>query len=213
MNRRGTAPARAVSVEDVLVFYAPKEGIIEEGIAGTRRVGAERTDRATAAQASASFEMATINKSYEPRVLAVPVGAKVNFPNHDRVLHNVFSVSGRNRFDLELLGPGKSRAKTFSEPGLVRVFCNVHRDMVGFVWVLNTPYSARPDGSGRFHLAGLPPGVGTLTVWHERAKPSTFEIEAAVETAERDIELRITRPRLPSHARKDGTAYRKRSRY
>src|SRR5690606_6514346 len=55
------------------------------------------------------FEMATHRKEFRPRLLVVPVGATVRFPNQDPILHNVFSVSGANAFDLGLMpkGPGK----------------------------------------------------------------------------------------------------------
>lgn len=201
MNRRGTSPARAVSTSDVLVFYTPNEPYDKPPSAKGRPGEAPR------------YEMATVKKTYAPRVLPVPKGTKVSFPNQDRVLHNVFSVSGANRFDLDLYGPGKSRSHTFEEPGLVRVFCNVHRDMVGFVWVLETPFFVRPDSAGRFTLDGLPKGSGTLSVWHERARTAAYEVGIGEGVVVQDVELKITRPRLASHARKDGSSYRRRRGY
>ena len=41
-------------------------------------------------------------KEFRPRVVVVPSGGTVDFPNEDGVFHNVFSVSGENRFDLDL---------------------------------------------------------------------------------------------------------------
>lgn len=199
MNRRGTSRARSVSTDDVLIFFSPEEPIEERPLASR--------DLRT------KYEMATVRKTYAPRVLAVPQGTEVSFPNRDRVLHNVFSVSGKNQFDLNLYGPGESRSRTLDEPGLVRVFCNVHRDMVGFVWVLDTPFFVQPGADGRFLLTGLPEGSGTLSVWHERARTATFEITIAESVVEQDVELRITRPRLPSHARKDGSVYRRKRGY
>ncbi len=161
-------------------------------------------------------EMLMSGKAYQPRVLPVLAGEPVQFPNRDRILHNVFSVSGDNAFDLGLYGRGKSAAHTFEEPGLVRVFCNVHRDMVGFLWVLESPHFVNPDSEGRFTLANLPPGPGTLTVWHERAEPLELDVVIGADgkqSLSKPIELRITRPRVPSHSRKDGSAYRTRSGY
>ena len=87
--------------------------------------------------------------------------------------------------------------------------------MIGFLWVLDTPFSTRPANDGTFVLSGLPLGPGKLTVWHERAEPVEIDvvIDAEVAVMEEVAELRITRPRLPSHARKDGSAYRKRQTY
>ena len=41
-------------------------------------------------------------KSFEPHILVVPVGAVVQFPNHDPFFHNVFSLFEGKRFDLGL---------------------------------------------------------------------------------------------------------------
>lgn len=196
LNRRGTRPARSVSMGEVLVFYEP---------AAAASAPSGQDER---------FVMATINKAYEPAVLAVPRGATVDFPNRDRILHNVFSVSGDNSFDLDLVDGGESRSHRFAHPGLVRVFCNVHRDMVGYVWVLTTPHWLRPEADGSFRFEGLPPGRGKLTLWHPRAEPVAVDVDPGAGGVKMgDFELRITRPRLPSHARKDGSTYRTRRVY
>ena len=55
-------------------------------------------------------EVQTRERRFIPRVTVVPVGSEVWFPNSDPILHNVFSVSAGNRFDLGLYrkGPGKA---------------------------------------------------------------------------------------------------------
>ena len=65
-------------------------------------------------------EMLTVKKQFQPQVLVVPVGSTVRFPNQDPILHNVFSVSGENRFDLDLYKRPKSGSVTFQVAGLVR---------------------------------------------------------------------------------------------
>jgi len=111
-------------------------------------------------------------KSFTPRVTAVPVGGTVEFPNEDPIFHNVFSVSGENRFDLPLYKRPKSGAQTFQHPGLVRVYCNIHPQMSAVVLVRDNPYfvKAAPDGS--FMIEGVPAGKYTLTAWHEKASAS-----------------------------------------
>jgi plastocyanin len=153
-----------------------------------------------------SFSMVTRKKEFAPRVLAVPVGATGGFPNEDPILHNVFSVSGDNRFDLGLYrqGPGKSWA--FKSPGVVRVFCNVHHSMVAYVYVADSPFFSSPDAAGRFVLSGLPAGAGTLEVWHEQTEGWSREM-AARETGPVNVRLEVTKPRLPSHLNKLGRPY------
>ena len=68
------------------------------------------------------------DKTFTPHVLAIPVGATVEFPNFDPIFHNAFSNYDGKTFDLGLYAPGTSKSVVFSRPGIVRVFCNIHAD-------------------------------------------------------------------------------------
>src|SRR5262245_31028282 len=65
------------------------------------------------------------NLEFSPQVLAVQVGTAVDFPNNDRVFHNVFSFHNGKRFDLGLYPIGTARRVTFDHPGLSRILCNI----------------------------------------------------------------------------------------
>ena len=117
---------------------------------------------------SATMQMK--DKQFDPGLLVVPVGGSVAFPNLDGILHNAFSVSGKNKFDLELYKKPKSRSQTFLFPGIVRVYCNIHPQMVGFVMVVDSDYMAVTPESGAFELANVPAGARVLKVWHEEAQ-------------------------------------------
>jgi plastocyanin len=108
-------------------------------------------------------------KAFVPRVAVVGVGGTVAFPNQDPIFHNAFSVSGENRFDLDLYKKPKSASWTFKYPGLVRVFCNIHPQMSAFVLVRDNPFWARPAGDGSFEIPDVPAGTWVLKAWHERA--------------------------------------------
>ena len=154
------------------------------------------------------FEMVTKRKAFTPRVLVVPKGSRVRFPNQDPILHNVFSVSSPNQFDLGLYRQGPGKEKRFEEPGLVRVFCNVHHEMVAYVLVLGTPYYVSPDAQGEFALTGLPRGAGKLTVWHEQADPWTVDVEVPAKTAGPVMaRVEIVRPLIPAHLNQLGQSY------
>lgn len=154
----------------------------------------------------------TARKQFQPRVLAIPLGSTVAFPNSDPILHNVFSVSGENRFDLGLYRKGDGKSYTFEHPGVVRVFCNVHHEMVAHVLVLETPYFTQAAEDGAFHLEGLPDGPGTLRVWHERGG-GIVEQRVVLPTANA-VEMRVeaAKERIPRHLNKFGKPYPKRSR-
>ena len=103
-------------------------------------------------------EIGTSKKEFSPHVLVVPVGSTVAFPNHDPFNHNVFSLSEENPFDLGLYGRGEARSVRFDQPGLVRVYCNVHAQMSALVLVRDSPWYTQPASDGSFTLGSVPPG-------------------------------------------------------
>jgi plastocyanin len=105
------------------------------------------------------------NLNFSPRVLAVRVGTKIEFPNHDRVFHNVFSFRDGKRFDLGLYPVGTVKTIPFDQPGLSRVFCNIHPGMAAYIMVVDTPFFAISDRDGRFTLSGVPAGTFTYHAW------------------------------------------------
>ena len=153
-----------------------------------------------------SAQMATEKKQFKPQFLVVPVGSTVAFPNQDPILHNVFSVSGRNKFDLGLVGSGKGKSVVFKEAGLVRVFCNVHHAMFAHVLVVRTPHFARLDQGGGFRIDGVPAGSGQLFYWHGRGEAGSRRVRLPHATA-LEIELPITVARIPAHKNKLGKSY------
>jgi plastocyanin len=122
----------------------------------------------TTAARPVTVEIAITDKTYAPHVVVVPLGSTVRFPNHDPFNHNVFSVSEPNTFDLGLYGRGEAKSYTFTHPGLVRVYCNVHPRMVAYVLVMENRYYAQPGNDGSFAIDNVPPGRYRLHVWHER---------------------------------------------
>ena len=168
-------------------------------------------DDPTASPEAGRFEIATRDKTFQPGVLAVPRGSTVSFPNEDPILHNVFSVSAGNAFDLGVYGPDAAPEATLTAPGPVNVYCNVHHDMHAHVLVLDTPWFVRANGSGAFTLADLPPGPGTLHAWHRQADPWSIRLERGVSDPV-EVRLDIVRPQLPAHTDKTGQSYFRRDR-
>jgi plastocyanin len=121
------------------------------------------------------FTLRQKNKTFLPRVLGVPTGSSVAFPNDDLIFHNVFSLSGPQPFDLGLYRSGEAPARTFTQPGIYRVFCNIHPQMSAIVLVAPTPHVVVAGPDGRFVL-DLPAGRYRLTALSERAAPVSAEM-------------------------------------
>ena len=92
------------------------------------------------------------NEAFAPYVLAVSVGTTVDFPNSDRTYHNVFSLSKARRFDLGRYPRGESRSVRFDDPGVVRVFCEIHSHMNAFILVFAHRYFATTEADGRYRI-------------------------------------------------------------
>ena len=114
------------------------------------------------------------NKSFHPSLLVIPVGGKVEFPNHDPFFHNVFSMFEGKRFDLGLYESGTTRFVQFDRPGISFIFCNIHAEMSAVVIALATPYYAVSDSHGNLSLPNVPPGRYELQVFHSSVAPETL---------------------------------------
>ncbi len=124
----------------------------------------------TPAEMKKDFSMSTKNKELTPRAMVVPIGAKVAFPNYDPIFHNLFSVSVPNDFDLGLYKGGASKSQTFTKPGIVRVFCNVHPQMSATIIIANSSYFTTADKSGNFNLGQIPDGTYMLRAYSEEGQ-------------------------------------------
>jgi plastocyanin len=108
------------------------------------------------------------NLQFHPRVLAVLVGTRVDFPNRDNLFHNVFSYSQPKEFDLGRYPKDDSRSVTFDRPGIVRVYCDIHSRMSATILVLRHPYFTSPDDAGDYAITGVPPGKYHIVLWYDR---------------------------------------------
>ncbi len=102
-----------------------------------------------------------------PRALPVLQGTSVEFPNDDNLFHNIFSLSSTRSFDLGRYARGQSRSVVFDRTGEVKVFCDIHSTMSGFVLVMQNPYFATTGADGSYQIANVPSGTYRLGAWSE----------------------------------------------
>ena len=115
---------------------------------------------------------------YVPRVLGIQVGQQLTIRNSDPLLHNVRSEGVINEpFDVGTPVQGVEIRRTFATREImVPLKCNVHAWMNAYLGVLEHPFFAVSDESGRFSIGQLPPGTYTLEFWHERFGTATRQI-------------------------------------
>jgi plastocyanin len=156
---------------------------------------------------------ATINmrkKRFEPPLVVVPVGGEVAFPNMDPILHNAFSVTRGNSFDLDLYKKPNSRSHVFRTPGIVRVYCNIHPQMSAFVVVRDNPFWAQASSDGRFTIADVPAGRWVVKAWHARSGEISQDVQVT-EAGVVDLALTLdaSRYKRARHRNKYGKRYKK----
>jgi plastocyanin len=104
---------------------------------------------------------------FVPHILAITTGTIVDFPNSDRIYHNVFSLSKTRQFDLGRYAAGHSKPVRFDRAGVVRVFCDIHSHMNAFILVFSHPFFSLTDSDGRYRIDNVPPGTYNLIAWNE----------------------------------------------
>lgn len=142
-----------------------------------------------------------------PSLTVVVQGTTVDFPNEDKVFHNVFSFSEAARFDLGLYKSGTSRSVTFRRPGVVNLYCNIHPEMISKIKVLPTHYYSVVGKDGTFRIDHVPPGTYPLVAWQSYGPEFRGQVTVGSAGAPAvAIQLTAGQPE-PSHLRKDGTPY------
>jgi plastocyanin len=122
------------------------------------------------------MEMVQQNLQFHPFVLIVPAGAVVAFPNRDDVRHHVYSFSLAHPFELKLYGRDVTRTVRFDHPGAIALGCNIHDNMIAFIKVVDTPYSAKSGADGAVTVRGVPAGQAVVHIWHPYMRAPGNEI-------------------------------------
>lgn len=114
---------------------------------------------------------------YLPYVVVVRKGAELEILNSDGILHNIHTYSEKNK-PVNRAQPKfkKKLTETFSEPEMIKVTCDVHGWMKGWLAVVEHPYFAITDAGGAFELTDVPAGEYEIKVWQEKLGESTQKV-------------------------------------
>jgi plastocyanin len=109
-----------------------------------------------------------VDKEFVPYVKPLRLGSQVRFPNKDDIQHHVYSFSPAKKFELPLYRGTPAQPVLFDKPGVVKLGCNIHDWMVGYLYVTDAPYFGKTASSGSVELDRLPQGRYRVWVWHPR---------------------------------------------
>lgn len=113
---------------------------------------------------------------FRPHVLVTPPG-KITVLNSDRILHNFHSYSKKNPA-VNRAQPGfrKKMHVPIKKAERVKITCDAHPWMAGWVVVTDHPYVAVTDEKGNFKIENVPPGAYTLEIWQETLGTATQKV-------------------------------------
>ena len=147
------------------------------------------------------------DRRFAPRILPVVKGTTVDFPNDGRIFHNVLSLSKTRSFDLGIYPPGDSKSIKFERPGWVKVYCNIHPQMIAHVLVVGNSHFDLTDEQGLFVISDVPDGSYALRTWHEFGGAVQRQIEVSGDSLHRwNVEIREDR-KFIQHSNKFGKVY------
>jgi len=144
------------------------------------------------------------DETFVPEVVVIHAGGSVQFRNSDRTRHHVYSFSPIKQFEFVQNPHELSPPVRFDIPGSAAIGCNIHDNMIAYVYVTTAPWAAVTDQTGRAVIADLPAGHFIATVWHPRLRASAKPPSMSIVLASQDTTLAVTIPvrpprRLRSH--------------
>ncbi len=139
--------------------------------------------------AAALAVMQQLDYQFDPELLVVQTGTRVQFPNHDVVAHHVYSFSKPNNFVLPMFKGGMRPQVEFDHAGVVTVGCNLHDHMVGYILVVDSDVFGKTDHDGKVHLETDNPHGLTVNIWNPSLK---LEIETLSQAVNAGRSARLT---------------------
>jgi Polysaccharide lyase family 4, domain II len=133
-------------------------------------------------KAAKAPEINNVKCDFQPHVQVIPVG-DIDIVNSDPVLHNTHGFLDKlTVFNVALPNQNQRIKRPLKKSGLVRVECDAHGWMLGWIFVAESPYYAVTGKDGSFTIKDVPPGSYTLVAWQEFTGP--VEIPVTVKAKE-----------------------------
>jgi len=188
-------PAEISKFRDVCK-NVPNESLRVDPRGGLRYavVTLEGITKGKAVEREAVHELDNLRCRFVPHVQAASVGQFLLLRNSDPILHTAHAYfrDGQPHFNVGLY-PGKVSRKPLVSPGIVKILCEVHPWMSGYVVVTEHPYHAVTDLYGEYEIRDVPPGTYRLRVWHESLGAQEREVEVKAGAASK-VDFTLSRP-------------------
>ena len=134
-------------------------------------------------------------ETFVPLVTIVPRNGHVVFANSDPTTHQVYSFSPAKQFEITLARDTSSPPITFSNAGVAALGCNIHDNMIAYVFVADSPWTGLTGADGRVVIDDVPPGNYQAQVWHYRYPPRrelpSAQIAVATDTTRWTATIRV----------------------
>ena len=183
--------ARGIAYE---VIVTGADGLPLSGAA----VYMQATEADTEKGASVVHTMDQVNKQFAPHMLVVQQGAQVSFPNSGSIKHHVYSFSSAKTFELKLYSQQTDTSILFDRTGVIELGCNIHDWMLGYIYVVDTPYFAQSDSDGSA-LIEAPSEQYTIRVWHPRMQDDPGDLALTTHSGVMTYQITLKMPLLPDY--------------
>ncbi len=170
------------------------EALIEKVVVGAGKGLANAVVSVAGAKGTPTAKKASVDQKgckFIPHVVAMTTG-ELEIKNSDDILHNVHTYSTANP-SINKAQPKfkKTMTEKFEKPEIIKLTCDVHSWMLGWIAVMPHPFFGVTDGGGVTKIENVPPGKHTVEVWHETLGKATKEVEVkAGQVAKVSIEVK-----------------------
>jgi plastocyanin len=187
--------ARAAPVADAVVTITPKPGT---AVPATRPTAETRI-------------IDQKNETFIPYVEMFRPGDSIVFHNSDHTRHHVYSFAPARQFEFVLTSGESSAPLKLAHAGVVAVGCNIHDQMITYLYISDAPWIARSGADGRVVVDTLPQGDFDVRVWHPQLRPGqpdpAQELHIAASSDAKDLAFSLSLlpdPRTPADRERAG---------
>ena len=170
------------------------EAVVEKVVVGGNKGLANAVVSVPEAKGAPTAKKISVDQhgcKFIPHVAATTPG-EVEFKNSDDILHNLHTYSTANP-SINKAQPKfkKVMSEKFEKPEIIKITCDVHSWMLGWIAVMPNPYFGVTDGNGVTKIENVPPGKYKVQAWHETLGKQEKEVEVkAGQTAKVAFEMK-----------------------